>query len=104
MRELREQRVWAIWDGARKEYVSAKDGSPATADNLATWAEAAERLHWLARDQYPPNYSLAVSLDAAGLVCVSLLNAWDTPREVIKDGAAEWAATLDSWTEICHPS
>ena len=27
MQDLKERKVWAVWDGHRKEYVSAKDGT-----------------------------------------------------------------------------
>ena len=55
----------------------------------------------LVGDNYPPHFSVALDLNAAGVICLSLLGAWDEARDSIKEGADLWAATLDSYTEKC---
>jgi primase-polymerase (primpol)-like protein len=104
VRDLKERKVWCIWSAPKKQFVSAKDSSPASVENLVTWAEAAECMHQLLADRYPPDHSVALSLDAGACIAVSLLNAWDESRQQIEEGGAVWVRTLNSYVEKCHRS
>jgi hypothetical protein len=73
----------------------------AATGELTTFDEAVAAVHRLADGQWPVAYSLALSLDAAECIAVSLLDAWDDARDSIKEGADLWAATLDTYTEKC---
>ena len=83
----------------RAKAAETRVADPGTA--LVTFAEAMAAVHRLVGDSYPPHFALALSLDAAGVIAVSLLDAWDDARDSIKEGADLWTATLDSYTEKC---
>lgn len=108
MQNLREQRAWSVFssDGRGEGKYTQPNGEPAVATEpatLVTWQEAADYMHHLhhrAGEPYPMPYALAVSLDAAGLICVSLLDCFDEDTGLM-EGAARWAGALDSYTEKC---
>ena len=71
---------------------------------LVTFAEAMAAVHRLVGDSYPPHFALALSLDAAGVIAVSLLDAWDDARDSIGEGADLWCDLLApfAYVEKCH--
>jgi hypothetical protein len=105
VKQLREQRVWCVGksDGHNNLTYFQPNGAPALPDNpdtLVTYAEAAEYMNRLCTDRWPPPYTIALSLNASELVCVTLMNAYrEDIGGVITSGAAEWAAAIDSYTE-----
>jgi hypothetical protein len=104
VKELQLQKVFCIYSGPEKKYISTTDGAQATAENLSTAKEAMVVLHRLVGGSYPPEYSLALSLDASGCICVDLFNAWDESRAAPVEGGALWLQTMSSYSELCHPN
>jgi hypothetical protein len=98
MKELMLERCWCIFEGG---FIGAKDGEPATAENLVTFEEASQALSWHHRGEYPPTTSMALSLDASGCMSISLLNCWSEDTGLV-EGASMVASALDSYTEKCH--
>jgi hypothetical protein len=97
--QLREAKVWAIWSGPLAKYI-APDGEPATAENLATFAEVAEVMAFMVGDSYPPHYSVALSLDASAVLCLTLMDCYDDDRGP-SENAWRWLTALDSYSERC---
>jgi hypothetical protein len=90
--ELRKQRVWTVHGGRSGETVS----------RLTDFAEA----YALTSMLFEPTHggvAVGLSLDASGLVCVTLMNCYTEDRGVV-DGASHWVEMLNSYTECCWPT